>query len=900
MAFFHPFRRHRRKTEPSLFAGQRNSKAKLSLVTLESRITPVRVPPVYNLLPAGLAHHVATSATPQANATTALTGLWTEMASAGTVPEGSFAELNLSSFRPYALSATSMANLLASAPLESQVSAKNSSTILALPTPYGTVAHFRIVNAAMMEPGLAAKYPEIRTIRGQGIEDPAAVLDADITSLGFHAQVQSPNGWFYIDPYWHLDTSAYAVYSRDAVGPPSTPFAELSDGSEAMRSAVGGLGDDPSGDDGGGGIAMRSSGATLRTFRLANAATGEYTAYFGGTVAAGQAAIVTAINRVSGIMETELAIRLVLVSNNDSLVYTNSSTDPYSNNNGSTMLGQNQTNVTNVIGSANYDIGHVFSTGGGGVASLGVVGVNSSKARGVTGNSSPNGDSFWVDYVIHEMGHQFGADHTFNGVNGSASGNRVSSSAYEPGSGSTIMAYAGICGADNLQAHSDPYYHTRSYDQIRAYIESAAISSVGTSTSTGNGIPTVNAGGDYVIPTGTTFALTAVGSDPDGDTVTYGWEERDLGAAQALSAADNGASPIFRSLNPVLSPTRVFPKLSSILSNSYTTSEKIPAVARTTSNYRVTIRDNRADGGAVNQDDMVLTFVNTGSAFAVTGLDSSLSWTGGTAQTITWNVAGTTGNGINTSQVNIRLSTDGGNTFQYLLAGNTANDGSEIVTLPAIVTSAARIKIEAVNNVYFDISNANLTITTPPPRQIASVVANDGISSQRSRVTSLTVTFNGQVNVPDPTSAFTLTRIGGGAIGFTGTSTTNGGITTVTLTNFTGADTDFGSLADGAYSLTAIASQITDPFGQALDGNNDGFAGGNYQIDGSQANGLFRYFGDTNGDGGIGGGDFGLFRGAYGTSPGQPEYVDYLDFDGGGIGGSDFGQFRIRYGTSLF
>lgn len=900
MSFFHLFRRHRRKNEPSSFAGQRNSKARLSLVTLESRITPVRVPPAYNLLPGALAHHVATIATPQANAANSQSGLWTELASAGAAPDGSFAEINLSSFRSYALSATSMATLLASAPLESQVSAKNSSTILALPTPYGTVAHFRIVNAAMMEPGLAAKYPEIRTIRGQGIEDPAAVLDADITSLGFHAQVKSPNGWFYIDPYWHLDTSVYAVYSRDAVGPPAIPFTELSTGTEAMKSGNGNVGDDPSGDDGGGGTAMRSSGATLRTFRLANAATGEYTAYFGGTVAAGQAAIVTAINRVSGIMETELAIRLVLVSNNDSLVYTNASTDPYSNYNGSAMLGQNQTNVTNVIGSANYDIGHVFSTGGGGIASLGVVGVNSSKARGVTGNSSPNGDSFWVDYVIHEMGHQFGADHTFNGVNGSASGNRVSSSAYEPGSGSTIMAYAGICGADNLQAHSDPYYHTRSYDQIRAYIESAAISSVGTSTSTGNSIPTVSAGGDYVIPTGTTFALTAVGSDPDGDALTYGWEERDLGAAQALSAADNGASPIFRSLNPVLSPTRVFPKLSSILSNSYTTSEKIPAVARTASNYRVTIRDNRAGGGGVNQDDMVLTFVDTGSAFAVTGLDSSLSWTGGTAQTITWNVAGTTGNGINTSQVNIRLSTDGGNTFQYLLAENTANDGSELVMLPAIVTSAARIKIEAVNNVYFDISNANLTITTPPPRQIASVVANDGMSSQRSRVTSLTVTFNGQVNVPDPTSAFTLTRIGGGTIGFTGTSSTNGGITTVTLTNFTGAETDFGSLADGIYSLTAIASQITDPFGQALDGDNDGFAGGNYQIDGSQANGLFRYFGDTNGDGGVGGGDFGLFRGAFGTSSGQTGYVDYLDFDGGGIGGSDFGQFRIRFGTSLF
>jgi hypothetical protein len=565
----------------------------------------------------------------------------------------------------------------------------------------------------VVAPELAERFPFIRTYNGRGIDDPTATIRFDLGRSGFHAQVLTPRGNWYIDPYYHQDQSAYVSYfGRDLTNTHGRLFDH----------------EDPAGEGGPAASALdaeRVVGTELRTYRLALATTGEYATFHGGTVPLVHNELVVAVNRVTGVYERELAIRLQLVANNDSLINLNASTDPYTNGNAGALLNQNQSNVDSVIGSANYDIGHVFSTGGGGLASLAVVGKAGQKARGETGLPNPVGDAFYIDYVAHEMGHQFGANHPFNGVNGSCNGNAVSSVAMEPGSGSTIMAYAGICGTDDLQPHSDDYFHAVSFDEIAAYTTTpGSPGNLGASPS-GNTAPTVTpAGTSFTIPVRTPFALSATGSDADPDTLTYTWEQFDGGALRALNAVSKPTGALFRSFGPTTSSTRVFPTLSSILANTTNAnsgtcpalsgglncwSEFLPTVARTM-NFRVSVRDNNPAAGGVNSANTVVTSSGT-APFLVTAPNTAVSLPGGTSTTVTWNVAATNVAPINTANVNILLSTDGGNTFPTTLVAGTPNDGSQAVTLPTASSTQARVKVEASGNIFFDVSDANFTIT---------------------------------------------------------------------------------------------------------------------------------------------------------------------------------------------
>jgi hypothetical protein len=682
---------------------------------------------------------------------------------------------------------------LATAPPEGRAGA---ALLVTLPLPDGTNARFRVVESSVMAPELAARFPDIKTYTGVGLDDPTASLRLDLTPAGFHAQVLSATtGSFFIDPVSRTDSQHYlSFWKRDM---PGRSFdCEVKDnGGAGRRDAA------PSG--------LRTSGPALRTYRLALAATGEYTTYQGGTVAKAFAAMVTSVNRVVGVYEKELAVRLVLVGNTTSLIYTNATTDPYTNDNGNTLLVENQANVDNLIGSANYDIGHVFSTGGGGVAGLGVVCRNGQKARGVTGSSAPVADAFDIDYVAHEMGHQFGGNHTFNGVSGSCGGgNRNTSTAFEPGSGSTIMAYAGICTSTNdLQRNSDPYFHVASYDEIQAYI---ATTSCAATASTGNAAPliTLPASGK-VLPVGTPFKLTANAFDPDNGALSYCWEEYDQVAAGGTptdAQVAGSAVPLFRSFNPTTDPTRYFPRLPSLVANTTVFGERLPTVTRPLK-FRVTVRDqnNGSQGiiGGVNSSGIVtLSSTSAAGPFLVSYPNAAgLSLAGGSSQTITWNVAGTTGNGVNCANVNIRLSTDGGLTYPTLLLSGAANDGSEAVTLPNVATTTARIMVEAADNYFFDISNNDFAITTS-----AVCAAPSGLAISNITLNSATLNFTGSGAASytirtEPTS--TIQTV-------TGTTTSLAGLTAgTTYQVFVQADCGSGSLSAAAStSFTTTAPSV--------------------------------------------------------------------------------------------
>lgn len=649
------------------------------------------------------------------NAQQSFTELWNDVSETGLVTNGT-RYIIPESYRTLELNFQDLTFALNQVPSENSTSIKNSQFLLSLPLPDNSFATFRVVESPVMEEELAARYPEIKTFLGQGTgKNSSARVRFDITPAGFHAIIFSIDGTVYIDPYSLGDTRYYISYfkrdyfpSEERLNLECTLLGADSEFGDHIRQLVA---ENP----------FVMTGPQLRTYRTAIAATGEYTIFHGGTVPLGLAAVVTALNRVTGVYENEVAVRMILIANNDLIIYTNPSTDPYTNNDGYAMLAQNQTNLDAVIGSANYDIGHVFSTGGGGVAYLGVICEANYKARGVTGLPQPIGDPFYIDYVAHEMGHQYGGNHTFNGSAGACSGgNRNPSTAYEPGSGSTIMAYAGICSPQNLQNNSDDYFHNISFVEIVNYTTSGNGNSCAAITNTGNSEPTVTVpAGGFTIPISTPFILTGSATDPDNDPLTYCWEEFDLGPAGHPNSP-SGNAPIFRSFDPVAVPYRYFPKLANILNNTQTIGEILPTYTRTLT-FRLTVRDNQAGGGGVKYAQMqAINVTNTAGPFLVTQPNTAVTWLGNTTYTITWNVANTSVAPVNVTEVNILLSTDGGNNFTEVLAANTANDGTEDIFLPNLPTTQARIKVEAVGNVFFDLSNVNFTIEDNIPVELTA------------------------------------------------------------------------------------------------------------------------------------------------------------------------------------
>ncbi|HEX8270932.1 MAG TPA: zinc-dependent metalloprotease family protein [Flavobacterium sp.] len=606
--------------------------------------------------------------------------------------------------------------------------AKQSNVIVSFPNADGQPEQFRVMESSNMDPALAARFPEIKSYVGQGVDNPASTIYFSLSPLGLQTMtINADRSAIFIEPYT-TDLSTYTVFKKSDKAASLNKFEckviatahEDLDSELALR---------PNADDG-----------QLRNYRLAMSVTGEYTSYFGGTKALALAAINNSMTRVNGVFEKDFGIHMNLIANTDAVIYTSASTDPYSvasTGAGGAWNQELQTTLTNVIGSSNYDIGHLFgaSGGGGNAGCIGCVCKNPTSSVPLgkgSGYTSPNdgipqGDNFDIDYVAHEIGHQFGANHTFT------HSNEGTGAQMEPGSGSTIMGYAGITGATNdVQPHSDAYFHAFSIQQVTNYVKTTTCQ---TSIATGNSVPTANAGLDFTVPKGTPFMLTGSATDANGDVLTYDWEQMNVGTpTSTIPSATRTTGPAFRSILPSASPSRYFPQMSTIKTGATSWKwEVVPTVARTM-NFRMTVRDNRAGGPANNSDDMIVTVNGTAGPFTVSAPNTAVSWAGGSTQTVTWNVAGTTANGVNAASVTIYLSTDGGNTYPVTLLASTPNDGTESIIVPNTPGAQNRIMVKGANHIFFDISNANFTITagssdTSAPSTPNNVAASDTTQS---------------------------------------------------------------------------------------------------------------------------------------------------------------------------
>jgi hypothetical protein len=611
-------------------------------------------------------------------------------------------------------------SVLFSAPNESSVKINESNCIISLPLPNGEIQKFRVVESSIMERALQAQFPNYRTFSVKGIDDPYANGKLDWNEFGFHGMVRSVNGDFFIDPFCLNNIKDYISYyinnfEKDASQKlPEVGILENPDDKEAIQNKHINTSDNN----------QRSLppalcvGAQLRTYRLAVACTGEYAVAATGsatpTVPQTLSKIITSVNRVDGVYETEVAVRLVLVATETNVIFTNAATDPFAgNNNAGTLINESQTVITNSIGTANFDIGHTFSTGGGGLAGLGVVCNATQKARGITGSPSPVGDPYDIDYVAHEIGHQFKGNHTFNSTVGSCGGgNRNATTAVEPGSGITIMAYAGICGAQDLAPNSIAYFHAISYDEIVNFTNSSTGNTCPVTTTTGNQPPIVTGSGNYVIPKSTPFVLTGSATDPDGDPLTYSWEETSVGVSGNWNS---GNKVFFMSYTPTPLPTRYFPKQSVVALGTFTTTkgEFLPTTAQNLQ-FRLTARDNKMGGGGVCYAINTVTISGTSGPLMVSYPDAAgIFWGSGTQQTITWAVNNTSVAPVSCTDVKILISLDGGATYSVLV-NSTPNDGTELITAPTVGAniSTCRIKVESIGNIFYDISNNNFTIST--------------------------------------------------------------------------------------------------------------------------------------------------------------------------------------------
>jgi len=665
-------------------------------------------------------------------------------------------------------------------------SSNQSPLIIEFPNSDGNYEKFRVYESSIMDPALEAKFPMIKTYAAQGIDDPTATMRFSVTQFGLHTMSLSGiKSTVFIDPYTS-DLVNYIVYNKLSLGADPQVFECLTDEGVNLQSLQRSSGD--------GNLTVQNiNDQKLRTYRLAQSCTGEYGALFMGTGTVAQqkanvqAQMAITMNRVNGVYERDLAIHMNFIANNDLLIYMNATTDPWTNE-WNTKTAQT---IDAAIGVANYDIGHNFNTTGGGNAGclacvcLSTSQTSTHKGRGYTGRANPTGDAFDIDYVAHEMGHQYGGYHVMNTCSRSGNG----TTEVEPASGSSIMGYAGICSS-NVQSNSHDDFNYVNIRDISTNIKTGNSTCAAITTLT-NTPPTANAGADYIIPKSTAYILEGTGSDVDGNaSLTYNWSQNDPaqspGNASPLPTYSVG--PMYRAIPPTTSPNRYMPALATVLSNTISSTwEVTPSVSRVM-NFSFIVRDNNVGGGQTASDLMKVTVDAAAGPFSVTSQNTATTWTAGTTQTITWNVANTNTGTVNTPSVNIFLSTNGGDLYPITLASGVPNNGSATITVPSVTTTTGRIMVRGAGNIFYDLNNAALTIVAAPA---AAPVSNFSVAAA-NLCTSSTIQLN-DLSTNAPTT-WTWTATSGTGVTFSNANAQN---PTVTFANA------------GTYTIALIAKNAT-------------------------------------------------------------------------------------------
>ena len=655
-------------------------------------------------------------------------------------------------------------------------------TVVYFPDEDGEQIAFAVSEAHVFSKELALKYPNIKSYRGVSMDGSSKRIHFSVSPKGIQSMMtgRGEKGMLFMEKGMG---ETYILYNRKNHTAKDIGFI-CKTSPKIFQEEVAST-------------AKLVDDQTLRRFRVAIAASGEYTNYHGGTKAGALAAINATLTRVNGIFERDLGVTLELIGNTDEVIYTNPATDPFTGS----LSSQTQNTLTSVLGEASYDIGHLFNqkddTLDGNSGFIGSVCRDNRKGSAYTTFSDPEGDLFDIDLVAHEMGHQFGANHTFSHI---SEGTSVQ---VEPGSGTTIMAYAGITGVNNVTSNSDDYFHYISIVQIREYLETI---SCGETIPLTNTPPVLNPVQNYVIPKTTAFVLTGDATDADvGDVITYAWEQIDNGiVTQATFGPTSPTGALFRSLPPTVAPERYFPELDRILSGNLTQTnpglddawETVASVERNV-NFALTVRDNALNGGQLVSDEVSVLVSDDAGPFIVTSQDTPMSYVAGEAQTISWDVANTNLAPISAEQVAIYLSTDGGLTYPTLIAENVVNDGDHTIVIPAQPTVAGRFMVKARNNIFFAINDQDFTI------EASEVVLNfSTLAYEICKPNDLVVDFNYETFLGfSEESTFSIAALPEGLNAVFSPLTANSNDTPITIT-FTGVS----SLPIGSYPLTVTAT----------------------------------------------------------------------------------------------